>query len=47
VEGIEVFRKLRDACDDVVKAIESNDEKETENAIGRFMLLMMQLDTLN
>lgn len=46
MEGIEAFKKLRDVADDVVKAYESNDEKEIENAIGRFMLLMIQLDAL-
>lgn len=43
---IEIFKKLRDACDDVIKAYESNDAAETENALGKFMLLMVQLDAL-
>jgi hypothetical protein len=46
MDNIEMFKKLRDAADDVVKAYESNDEKEIENALGRFMLLMIQLDAL-
>jgi hypothetical protein len=43
---IEVFKKIRDTCDDVIKAFESGDEKELENAAGRFVLLMVQLDSL-
>ena len=46
MEGIEVFRKLRDVCDDVIKAFESNDEAAIENSLGRFMLLMVQLDAI-
>lgn len=46
MEGIEFFVKLRDASDDVVKAMESKDAKETENALGRFMLLMVQLNAM-
>ncbi len=46
MEPVEMFKKLRDTCDDVVKAMESNNEKEIENALGRFMVLMIQLDAL-
>ena len=46
MEGVEYFVKLRDACDDVIKAYESKEEKEIENALGRFMLLMIQMDAL-
>ena len=46
MEGIEVFKKLRDVCDEVIKAMESKDETAFENALGRFMLLMLQLDAL-
>ena len=46
MEGIEFFKKLGKACDDVVKAYESNNESEIENAMGRFILLMIQLDAL-
>lgn len=46
MEGIEVFKKLRDVCDEVVKAYESNNEKEIEAAFGRFMMLAIQLDAI-
>lgn len=44
--GIEVFKKLRDACDEVIKAYENENESEIENALGKFLLLMMKLDCL-
>jgi len=43
---IDVFRKLRDVCDEMVKAMESKDEKATETAFAKFMLLMVKLDAL-
>jgi hypothetical protein len=43
VDPIEAFKKLRDVCDDVVKAYEKEDEKEIESAMGRFLVLCMQL----
>jgi 3-oxoacyl-(acyl-carrier-protein) synthase len=46
MESIEVFRKLRDVCDEVVKAMESEDEAAIENALGKFMLLMVKLDAI-
>lgn len=46
MEGIQMFKKLRDVCDEVVKALESKDEAAAENALGKFMLLMVQLDCL-
>lgn len=46
MEGIEIFKKLRDVSDDMVKALESGDEKATEAAMGRFLFLMMSLDAL-
>jgi len=44
--GIEIFIKLRDICDEVIKAYESENQKAIENALGKFMLLMVQLDCL-
>lgn len=38
--------KLRDACNEVIKAYESKDETAIENALGKFVLLMVQLDCL-
>ncbi len=46
MDGIEIFIKLRDACNEVIKAYESKDETAIENALGKFMLLMVQLDCL-
>lgn len=46
MEGIEVFKQLRDVCGEVVDALESNDKNKTEAALGKFMLLMVQLDAL-
>lgn len=43
MEPIESFKKLRDVCDDVIKAYESEDEKEIESAMGRFLFLCLQL----
>lgn len=46
MEGIELFKKLRDACDGVIKAYESNDEAAKETALGKFVLLMLELDAI-
>lgn len=46
MEGIDIFKKLRDACGDVVDSMESENAEKTEAALGRFMLLMIQLDAL-
>ncbi|MGX5475943.1 hypothetical protein [Bacillus toyonensis] len=46
MEPIEVFKKLRDVCDDIIKAHDSGDEKEIESAMGRFIMVCMQLDAL-
>lgn len=45
-ETIEMYKKLRDVCDDIVRAYENEDEKELESAVGRFILVCMQLQTL-
>lgn len=46
MEGIEVFKKLRDVCSEVVEAMETEDAEKVETALGKFMLLMVQLDAL-
>jgi hypothetical protein len=46
MEGIETFTKIRDVCDDIIKAYESEDEKELESAMGRFILLCIQMQAL-
>lgn len=46
MEPIEMFRQLRNACDEVIKAMESEDVELIETVIGKFMVLMMKLDAL-
>ena len=46
MEPLEIFRKMRDVCDEVVKALESKDAEATETAMGKFVMLMMKLDAL-
>ncbi len=46
MESIEIFKKLRDSCDEVIKACESQDETAIENAFAKFLLLILQLDAL-
>jgi hypothetical protein len=46
MEQMEFFIKLRDACDAVINAHNENDMGKLENAIGKFALLMIQLDAL-
>ena len=43
MEPIESFKKLRDVCDDIVNALENDDEKEFESAMGRFLFFCMQM----
>lgn len=43
---IESFKKLRDISDEIVKALESEDEKAFESAFGRFILLLLEFDAL-
>jgi asparagine synthetase B (glutamine-hydrolysing) len=42
MEGIEVFRKLRDISAAIVEAFEKEDEEALETAMGRFMFLIVQ-----
>lgn len=44
MKAIDMYKKLRDVSDDVVKAMESENEKEIESALGRFLFVCMQLD---
>jgi hypothetical protein len=46
MEPIEVFRKMRDVCDEVIKAMESENVEVIETAIGKFAVLMMKLEAL-
>lgn len=46
MEPIEGFKKLRDVSSDMVKAYEDEDETALEAAMGRFIMLMIQMDAL-
>ena len=41
-----MFKKIRDVSDEVVKALESNDEEAMETAMGKFIVLMMKFDAI-
>lgn len=43
---LEFFKKLCDVSNEIVNAIESEDEKELEAAMGRFLFLMVQAESL-
>ncbi|GAB2561036.1 hypothetical protein [Gracilibacillus alcaliphilus] len=43
---LEFFKKLRDVSSDIVNAIKSEDVKELESAMGRFLYLMVQAEAL-
>ena len=44
--GIESIRRLRNACDAIVQASDAEDEQAIEDALGKFLLALMQLDAL-
>ncbi len=46
MEPIETFKKLRDSCDAIIKALESEDIEAIESAMGRFLMLMLELEAL-
>lgn len=46
MDGIEVFRKLRDVCNEIVTAYDTGNESDLENAMGKFMVLAVQLDAI-
>ena len=46
MEPLEMFRKMRDVCDEVIKGLESEDAEATESAMGKFIMLMLKLDAL-
>ncbi|MEH7503276.1 hypothetical protein V7152_14905 [Neobacillus drentensis] len=43
---LEFFKKLHEVSGDIVIAYESDNDKELENAMGRFIMLMLQADAL-
>lgn len=46
MEPIEIFKKLRDTSDEVIKALEAEDAELTEAAMDKFILLMIKLDCI-
>ena len=46
MDSIELFKKLRDVSNDIVVAMESNDEKEIESSLGRFLMLAIQMEAM-
>jgi len=46
MEPIEMFRQLRDACDEIIKAMENDDVEAMELVMGKFMVLMMKFDAV-
>ena len=46
MEPIEFFTQMRDACDEVVKAIESKDVTMLDAAKNKFMLVIHKMDCL-
>lgn len=46
MELIEGFKMLRDACDAVIVALESDDEAALEAALGKFLLAAAKMDAL-
>ena len=46
MEPVEMFKKLRDVSDDVVKAMESSDSKALESSIGRFIIVMFEFNSM-
>ncbi|MEK3963535.1 hypothetical protein [Paenibacillus sp. FSL H7-0323] len=45
-EQIELFKKLRDVCNEIVKAMEAGDDEGLESAVGRYLFLAMQMGAL-
>ena len=43
---IDMFKKLRDSSDEMIKALENEDEEATEAALGKFVMLIMKFDAL-
>ncbi|MEK3740045.1 hypothetical protein NYE44_25225 [Paenibacillus sp. FSL L8-0493] len=45
-ERIEFLKKLRNVIDEIVKAMEAGDDEGLESAVGRYLFLAMQMETL-
>jgi hypothetical protein len=46
MEALEAFKELREACDGVIVAMEKDDEKEIEKAMGHFLLTCVTIQSL-
>lgn len=46
MEVIERFKQIRDISNEIVIALENEDEEALETAMGKFIMLMMKLDCL-
>lgn len=44
IEPVEMFKKIRDACDAVVKAFESGDQGAVATAMEKFAATITELD---
>lgn len=44
MDPVEMFKQIRDACDAVVRAFESNDQGAIELAIANFAAVITKLD---
>lgn len=43
---INVFKKVRNACDEMINGIENEDESVIETALGKFLVAIMQAEAL-
>lgn len=46
MDALTLFRELRDACDEIIKALETDDEVGMFTALGRFVVLTMKMKEL-
>lgn len=46
METLEAFKMIRNACDEVITALENEDAKALEISLGKFMVVMLKLDAL-
>lgn len=43
---IDTFKKLRNACDEIITALENDDEEGFENGMGKFMVACMKMQAM-
>ena len=46
MDVLEMFTKIRDISGEIIEAQEKGDTEKLESSMGKFIFLMMQLDTL-